>query len=632
VKVADEPKGQNDPDYDEAASEASNELRATSTRIGDGEQGLDTSVGFTNHLDLLTHNVDFGYGAGAAGFIGQMSEISWIGRAHRNLIQNSPSDRPSGIAMAQYSYFMDDEDVLAVDEDHVNALELPPEGLTSFLSETFFHCVQGAFDFTIREQFLQDLNEFHRFPHSLSWDQRRWLGLANIMWAIASKWLQMAGFEGESRLESHSVYYARARGLGLDHRVLFDHPNLVAIQALGLISFYLYVNGSMNRYSPPPPLPRGRSSTRENALTGFRAWALAGMAVRHATGLGLHLEVHDRHMNPAQLRERAHIWYSICNLEVALSEILGRQPSFALAATTVPIEFLQGDNAPTVRSALGTEEGWGRFLGQMQDFARHAGHGQVPIASSGYTGQGPRSVQFSRHVSLGMISHQISTEIYIGEHSDLWTTVHGKVDKLRAQLLEWEKTLPAELRGTKGASRPIDRTNLGLALYHQSLKMILYRPCLGDPQIADEGLKAQAVALGRECVVAAMSLIDLLPNEATAPEMYRQTPWWNIIHYLCQAMAVFTLELSLRLTAASDSTDRLEPYVRKVMTCLWQLTPGSSSAYKAWRVFRFLLPVLNSATFSIDRVSLPAEAYIPSFWTVEDEAALLRTFEKLGNG
>jgi hypothetical protein len=45
------------------------------------------------------------------------------------------------------------------------------------------------------------------------------------------------------------VYYARARALGLDHRVMLDAQNLYGVKALSVLSFYLFMNGSVTRYA-----------------------------------------------------------------------------------------------------------------------------------------------------------------------------------------------------------------------------------------------------------------------------------------------------------------------------------------------------------------------------------------------
>jgi hypothetical protein len=57
--------------------------------------------------------------------------------------------------------------------------------------------------------------------------------------------------------------------------------------------------------------------------------------------------------------------------------------------------------------------------------------------------------------------------------------------------------------------------------------------------------RAQALDLGRECSLAVVSLVNILPDDMTASDIDRQIPWWSSLHYLCRVMAVFILELSL---------------------------------------------------------------------------------------
>lgn len=57
----------------------------------------------------------------------------------------------------------------------------------------------------------------------------------------------MTGMNGEAPPDTHQDYYARARALGLDHRVVFDHPDIDQVQGMGLLSLYLLFNGSVTR-------------------------------------------------------------------------------------------------------------------------------------------------------------------------------------------------------------------------------------------------------------------------------------------------------------------------------------------------------------------------------------------------
>jgi hypothetical protein len=215
-------------------------------------------VGSPSAQDQLSEAVDLGSGTGAAGFMGKMSEVCWIQRAKEHLLAmpHSPDAAIETMQM-QYdrhtrdakksNYFMDDFDLLSVDEDHVSAQEMPHPELSFLLAEACFHAIQGAFTFVHRERFLEALTHFPRKNTGLSWDERRWLALANLVFALGAKWLQQTEPDGGVVVYNHLEFYARARALGLDHRIVLEHPVLEQIQALGLLAFYLFVNGSIFR-------------------------------------------------------------------------------------------------------------------------------------------------------------------------------------------------------------------------------------------------------------------------------------------------------------------------------------------------------------------------------------------------
>ena len=69
--------------------------------------------------------------------------------------------------------------------------------------------------------------------------------LTNVIWALGAKWLKDTEVDQYDFAEDHLTYYARARALGLDHRILFDHPDVQMAQSVGILAFYLLVNGSI---------------------------------------------------------------------------------------------------------------------------------------------------------------------------------------------------------------------------------------------------------------------------------------------------------------------------------------------------------------------------------------------------
>ncbi|KAK4934450.1 hypothetical protein LTR10_024292 [Elasticomyces elasticus] len=201
-----------------------------------GEHYVPASVGSPGRQDLLTHTVDIDNDGETVGYIGKISEISWLARAQAYLLpvvdpgcggSGRPVDQD---ATTQLTYFMDEEDILSVDEDYVDALHWP-----------------GALHAFSREQCLEELHAFAQHHGSLSWDQRKWLALANLIWAMGSRWLHRSMLDDIAGLENHLMYYARSRALGLDHRVTLDALDIHGVKRQALLCLYLYTNGSVTR-------------------------------------------------------------------------------------------------------------------------------------------------------------------------------------------------------------------------------------------------------------------------------------------------------------------------------------------------------------------------------------------------
>ena len=229
-----------------------------------GEKAAVVDLSSPGRQGELQYVVDLNHGAGMTGYVGGMSEVSWMQRAREYL--DGPSSAGASyqtpLQVGPYSaqafdltYFMDDEDLLSVDEDRVVSEPLPPTAAALMLSEAYFHAVQGAFQFVERDWFLRELEELLKGTERPSWAQRRTLGLVNIVWAVGAKWLQITQLSGDTLAADHLTYYARARALGLDHRMLFEHPDVEMTQAIGVLGFYLLINGSIQRSAYQCPAP-----------------------------------------------------------------------------------------------------------------------------------------------------------------------------------------------------------------------------------------------------------------------------------------------------------------------------------------------------------------------------------------
>jgi hypothetical protein len=221
-----------------------------------GETKAASSVGSPGHQGELGRIVSLDLGGGASGFIGKISESSWVQRAFEQLrghqVNTPAKQRAAEIidsiaTTTDFVYYMDDTNVLSINEDLVDQYHWPSHAAIVILSEACFHAMQGAFHFILREQFLQDVYVLSATSKVPDWSQVRGLALANLVWAVGAKWLQNTQLGQEVEKEDHLIYYARARALGLDHRVMVDHPDIERVQSIGLLAFYLLINGSITR-------------------------------------------------------------------------------------------------------------------------------------------------------------------------------------------------------------------------------------------------------------------------------------------------------------------------------------------------------------------------------------------------
>lgn len=227
----------------------------------EGETLIPARVGSPGSADRLVRLVSLGIGSGASGYIGKSSEISWLQRAQEqmstqhghadSMLPDLDENHPEG---SHLDYHMDEANLLAVDEDSVDPMEVPPGPIARTLAESYFETVHGSFPLVDKDVFMDVLHtRFHSRP-PLSWEGRRWLSMANIIFAVGAKWMYLTrprrvDMQGPNiGPGDHIVYYARARSLGLDHRLIMDHPLLEQIQALGILSLYLIVNHQISRW------------------------------------------------------------------------------------------------------------------------------------------------------------------------------------------------------------------------------------------------------------------------------------------------------------------------------------------------------------------------------------------------
>ncbi|KAK7883591.1 hypothetical protein LTR67_011090 [Exophiala xenobiotica] len=98
-----------------------------------------------------------------------MSEMSWFRRA----LEIVRKQHPLSQSPKTFSFYMDDVDLLAFDEDTIDPYEWPSGHDAYLLTEDLFHAMQGAYPFIVRETFLQTMLSYPQERIMPTWSQRR---------------------------------------------------------------------------------------------------------------------------------------------------------------------------------------------------------------------------------------------------------------------------------------------------------------------------------------------------------------------------------------------------------------------------------------------------------------------------
>ena len=240
-------------------------------------------------------------------------------------------------------------------------------------------------------------------------------------------------------------------------------------------------------------------------------------------------------------------------------------------------------------------------------------------------GTGHPQSHFTHRIRLCFISHSIGTALYSANEDQSWSDLQDQTNRLEGELVHWRRNLPPELTMQGLHSPRIDpRSKLELAMYYYSVCMILYRPCLCNIEIDNESPQSKSFDLlsARKCVEAAISLIDLMPNSQKVQEGFLLLPWWALLHYTSQAIAVLLLEMCLNTVHFQGELDRLVASLKRAMLYLYRMTSTSRSAYKAWKIFRSVLENASTEFAGLDVSDVPIEAPQPSNWDPGLEASL----------
>lgn len=234
-----------------------------------------SSMRFSDTVDRVNEDFNRSERARATGYMGNNSDIAWIqrlrkevdqghhlkSRGSRNSSTHMPFHQPSELdigsrgematdsdaeesfSVASMSYHLDD---LAVSlPEVVEGYDIPPREVADMLLYEYFVNVHPFFPIVAKSVFSAQYSLF--FDKDTVRPSHQWLAMLNMVFALATKYSQLAQMDWQGQYKEHLIYFARARKLCLDYDGIFSHPDLQQVQIEGLMSFYLLATGQINR-------------------------------------------------------------------------------------------------------------------------------------------------------------------------------------------------------------------------------------------------------------------------------------------------------------------------------------------------------------------------------------------------
>lgn len=347
-------------------------------------------------------------------------------------------------------------------------------------------------------------------------------------------------------------------------------------------------------------------------LTPLRSWSTSGIAIRHASTLGLNLRNDSKDIPETSKEIRYRVWWAVCNLERILAVMTGRPISFSETDCNAPAplpleeESFLGNNAPsphdiTLLRRLSSQE-LRQTDGAISTLSS-SGHSSK-LKTSPVDSMSPallpssqerkqvvspcNALYFGYHTKLSTFTNEVLNGLYRADAmSKSWADVQNTIATLNTKIEKWRGELPNVFDFTKRQrDQQFVRQRMSLGFFYYSVSTIINRPCLCriDRKIPDQSDKAKDFnrETAMKCVHAARDMLEMLPQEPNSVGLYTIAPWWCLVHYLMQAATVLMLEISFRSDHMPNEVEAIFDSAKKATDWLRSLSEEDEAARRAW--------------------------------------------------
>ena len=361
------------------------------------------------------------------------------------------------------------------------------------------------------------METYHAFKASNFTKVRRtWLGLLNVILAMASSIDPSSKMNAITRDERSSAFYERA--VTLCGKASIKGASLEIVQYLLLASQYL-------------------QGTQKSSQT----WTLHGLAVKGALALGLHSSQASQRFSPLENEVRKRTWFGCVLLDRVLSMTFGRPP-------TIPEEYVR--LPPPVPWPSSSKPNFA--IPELQTPS-------MLFFSNSITLHGLIGMSISR-----LYGHNLGDDVILSE-----AELIPRIFELEQELNRWQSSLPAELSMVVSTALPIpasfrdrtvDRFRTMLTLRYHNLSILVHRPLLcksldflaeSIPEVWSNSVSRMTKDAVDACLGGAEETINIVHGILTDPTLGSSVlgAWWFTLYYLFNgSLVVFANSLIQRST------------------------------------------------------------------------------------
>ncbi|KAJ5155438.1 hypothetical protein N7492_008241 [Penicillium capsulatum] len=580
------------------------------------EPSTPSSIGSLEAIDRVEEDLNRTENSRATGYMGKNSEITWMQRLQREAEHRSqglPGSLEPGQSKRQdddltlhaVNYHLDDLDISV--PGPVETYAMPSRQLADRLFDDYLKTVQPFFPIINRPLFTAQYRTFYE-KHAQPGD--KWLAILNLIFAISAKHAHLVNAPWKGDHGDHLLYLTRARILSMNGDVLFSHPDLQQVQVEGLIAFYLLASDQINR-----------------------AWKISALAVRSAISLGINMKSTSSTTPNIAKEARYRVWWCLYNFEHLLGIMTGRATCIldGICTTPLPVPFEeeQMQEAPAVEIINDTvlrderinkvmASAWVRHMPLNPTGGKEATHSSRRRDNSWV-----KSLPYNPGLcylylcDLAVVVQEIVNKVYSPDCVMVpWAHIENRIGELRSRIDLWYHSLPAVLDFTRKEDEGPDllRSKLTLAFHYYSARITLGRPCLCRRDTRGRSPHEKSTFshdMALLTLESANRMLDLIPDEPNAIQLYDISPWWCILHYLMQGATVLLLELSFGCVHNPEEEQTYIVMAKKAIRWLFAMSEHSIASRRAWQLCDVSLRRLAEG-MKFDISDMPSHSYDPA--------------------